>query len=245
MAEYGSFLRDRENLERQIARTSDPVERRRLELRKEIESADYMAITSERIAGQSEIIVGKMNSPEAVRQRERAKEFQEQSKALRQEYRELSGSREQGKGSSPEKEPIPQEPPREPVADRQEGHKTPPLKVEERTVGKPRGPEQNLGDFIKTLPDKPAKREFTKEELRTNPEAKRANIRQQTEEKNRALALDSIARDLKYGKNLNTNDIRRLSRDDLEGIKRNGDHHLKSIVQAHEQTKERDRGLER
>ncbi len=230
MAEYGSFLRDRENLERQIAGTSDPVELRRLELRKEIESADYMAITSERIAGQSEIIVGKMNSPEAVRQRERAKEFQEQAKSLRQEYRELSGSREQGKDPAPEKEPVSREPP---------------LKVEERTIGKPRGPEQNLDDFIKTLPEKSARREFTKEELRTNPEAKRAHIWQQTEEKNRALALDSIGRDLKSGNNLNTNDIRRLSREDLDGIKRSGGPYLKTIVQQREQEKERDRGLER
>lgn len=245
MAEYGAFLRDRENLERQIARTGDPVERRRLELRKEIEAADYMAITSERIAGQSEIIVGKMNSPEAVRQRERAKSFQEQAKTLRQEYRELSGSREQGREPAPEKEPISQEPPRKPVASRQEEIKTSPLRVEERTVGKPRGPEQNLDDFIKTLPEKSARREFTKEELRTNPEAKRAHIRQQTEEKNRALALDSIGRDLKSGKNLNTNDIRRLSREDLDGIKRSGVPYLKTIVQQREQEKERDRGLER
>ncbi|MGO9985385.1 MAG: relaxase/mobilization nuclease domain-containing protein, partial [Rhodomicrobium sp.] len=58
MAEYGSFLRDREELNRQIAQAKDPAERQALVLRQRIESAEYMAITSERIATQSEIIVG-------------------------------------------------------------------------------------------------------------------------------------------------------------------------------------------
>lgn len=50
---------------------------------------------------------------------------------------------------------------------------------------------------------------------------------------------------MKNGKNLNTNDIRRLSREDLEGVKRNGDSHLKAVVQQHEQEREKGRGLER
>ena len=245
MAEYGGFLRDRENLDRQIARTSDPNERQKLELRKEIEAAEYMALTSERIAGQSEIIVGKMNSPEAMRQRERAKVFQEQAQALRKEYRELGSEREQGKEQAGDKGRE-GEPPRAPATEKQQAEETrSSFKVEERTAGKPRGAEQNLTDFVKTIPEKPPRREFTKEELRNDPAAKRAHFTQLKDEQNRSIALDNIGMNMKTGKNLNTNDIRRLSREDLERIKTHGDKHLKEIVRQREQEKERGRGLER
>lgn len=230
MTEYGSFLQDRENLDRQIARTEDPTERRRLEMRKEIESAEYMAITSNRIAGQSEIIVGKMNSPEAIKQRERAKAFQEQASALRREYRALPRSRAQERGNVS----FENEPPREE-----------PLKVEERTPGQPRGPEQSLEAFVKTLPEKPERRHFRPEELRANPQARKEAYKQMMDDRQRSLALDRIAKDIKAKGNLDANDIRILSREDLEGIKQHGDKHLKDIVQQREKEREKDRGLER
>lgn len=93
MAEYGAFIRDREQLTRQIAQEQDAEARKALELRKEIEANDYIAITSRRIAGQSEIITGRHNSEEAVRFRERAAEYEAQSKELRQEYRDLATER--------------------------------------------------------------------------------------------------------------------------------------------------------
>lgn len=241
MVEYGAFLRDRENLDRQIAKTTDPVERQRLDLRKQIEAAEYMALTSERIAGQSEIIVGKMNSPEAMKERVRAKGFQEQAQALRKEYRELGVEREQGNEQG---EAISREEPPLAQASPKPEHSAA-LKVEERTAGKPRGPEQNLSDFVKSIPEKQPRREFTKEELRNDPAAKQAAFIQLKDDKNRAVALESIGRDMKNGKNLNTNDIRRLSREDLDGIKLNGDSHLKAVVQQHEQEREKRRGLER
>ena len=94
MAEYGAFRRDREDLDRQIAQETDPVKRRSLELRKEIEGADYMAITSHRIAAQSEIIVGRRDTDEAVRQRARAAEYEERAREMRQERRDLSRGRD-------------------------------------------------------------------------------------------------------------------------------------------------------
>lgn len=245
MAEYGAFLRDRENLDRQIAKTSDPKERQRLELRKGIESAEYMSLTSERIAGQSEIIVGKMNSPEAVKQRARAKAFQEQAQALRKEYRELSPEREQGKEQAGDKGREGMPPPQQAAPKQQPEQVRSTIKVEERTAGKPRGPEQNLSDFLKTIPEKPPRREFTKEELRNDPNAKRAHYTQLKDEQNRSLALDNIGMNMKTGKNLNTNDIRRLNREDLEQIKSHGDKHLKELVRQREQEKERGRGMER
>ncbi len=93
MAEYGDFIRDREQLTQQIAKEQDPEARQALELRKQIEASDYMAITSHRIAGQSEVITGRRDSEEAVRFRERATEYEAQSKELRQEYRDLATER--------------------------------------------------------------------------------------------------------------------------------------------------------
>ena len=93
MAEYGAFIKDREQLTQKIAQEQDPEARRALELRKEIEANDYMAITSRRIAGQSEVITGQHDSEEAVRFRERAAEYEAQNKELRQEYRDLAEER--------------------------------------------------------------------------------------------------------------------------------------------------------
>ena len=273
MAEYGALIRERGRLDAQIAKTSDPVERQRLELRKQIESADYMALTSERIAAQSEVIVGRSNTTEAVHQRGRAKAFKEEAQALRTEYREIIIGQQRGKGGE------------EPVRDKGENHEQqaqpdtkqtaaeqekgpteknhadtrkqqeqktekkkaeePPLFVEETNEGEPGGKAQKLSDFVKTLPPKAAHREFTAEEISKNPEAEKAYYTQIMEEKNRKLALNHISKDLKWGKNINTEDVRWLSRDDLEGIKRNGDKHLKTIVQQHEKEREKDRGLER
>jgi hypothetical protein len=93
MAEYGAFIRDREQLKAEIAKEQDPEARRALELRQEIEANDYMAITSKRIASQSEVITGRRDSEEAVRFRERAAEYEEQSKELRQQYRNQAAER--------------------------------------------------------------------------------------------------------------------------------------------------------
>ncbi len=93
MAEYGEFIRDRERLTQQIAKEQDQEARQALELRKEIEANDYMAVTSHRIAGQSEVITGRHDSEEAIRFRERASDYEAQSKELRQEYRDLATER--------------------------------------------------------------------------------------------------------------------------------------------------------
>ena len=115
MAEYGDFLRDRENLDRQIAKAEDPKERETLELRKRIEAADYMAITSDRIAQQSYIIQGKpilrdkdrdpsksleeqlADRPDVNKefyvQTERAAAFRKEAQELRTQYRDLQAER--------------------------------------------------------------------------------------------------------------------------------------------------------
>ena len=103
MAEYGAFLKDRENLNQQIAQEKDPAARERLEQRKQIESADYMAITSHRIAAQSECITGRSNSEEAQKQRGRAEAYQKESKELREQWREGHKNRESMEPAQQEK----------------------------------------------------------------------------------------------------------------------------------------------
>jgi hypothetical protein len=56
MAEYGSFNRQQEALRKEAAAEPDTSKRRVIELRREIEGHDYMAITSERLAGISRAI---------------------------------------------------------------------------------------------------------------------------------------------------------------------------------------------
>jgi len=52
-----------------------------------------MAVTSRRIAGRSEVITGRRDSEEALRFRERATDYEAQSKELQQEYRDLATER--------------------------------------------------------------------------------------------------------------------------------------------------------
>ena len=56
MVEYGSFNRQQDALRKEAAAEQDPDKRRLIELRREIEGHDYMAITSERLAGISRAI---------------------------------------------------------------------------------------------------------------------------------------------------------------------------------------------
>ncbi len=245
MAEYGSFLRDRENLDRQIAQANDPEARKALELRKQIEGAEYMAITSDRIANQSEIIVGRSNTEEAVKHRDRAAGFRKEAQELRAEFRGLHAERAQGTNEpaahgEPQKaaEPKPQQ-------KEAEVKRGPALMVEERTPGQPRGKPEKLTDFVNTVPlsAKPEQRAFTAAEIGRDRKARNAHYAQLAAEQQRGKALDRIGEDMKAGRNLSASDVRNLSRDDLDKIKTKGDEQIKQIVQEHEQqrTKERER----
>jgi hypothetical protein len=69
MAEHTSFRKDQELLTTEIAKTADPKAREALEIRRRIEGYEYLMITGERIAVQSELITGRTNSEEAVKMR--------------------------------------------------------------------------------------------------------------------------------------------------------------------------------
>jgi hypothetical protein len=103
MAEYAAFRRDREAYDQQIAKSADPQERQRLDLRKRIEGADYLALTGDRIAAQSEIITGRLNSQEAVKERQKATDHRIQAQDLRQQLRELHQDRTSEKEREPER----------------------------------------------------------------------------------------------------------------------------------------------
>jgi hypothetical protein len=109
MAEYAAFRRDREALDKQIAKTADPQERQALDLRKRIEGAEYLALTGDRIAQQSWVITGRRDSQEAVKERLRATEYRMQAQDLRQQLRELREERAPEKDRERERtEPQPE-----------------------------------------------------------------------------------------------------------------------------------------
>jgi len=91
MAEHAGYLSDRENLSRQIAQAANPEVRRALEVRKDIEKADYVALTSDRIARQSYVITGnKGPNSEFDKFTKQAEYNRQHATELRQQWRELT-----------------------------------------------------------------------------------------------------------------------------------------------------------
>ena len=89
MSEYAMFHRNQERLREQMAQERDPDQRRVIELRRAIEACEYMALTSERLAGISVAIVGRRDAPQAEADRARAADYRAQATALRAERMEL------------------------------------------------------------------------------------------------------------------------------------------------------------
>jgi len=69
IAEHAAFQREQDTLRVEIAKATDPKLREALEIRAKIECYEYLMITGERIAVQSEIITGRLNSQEAEKMR--------------------------------------------------------------------------------------------------------------------------------------------------------------------------------
>jgi len=243
MAEYGAFLRDRENINRQMAKTDDPTAKARLDLQKRIEEAEYMAITSNRIAAQSEIIVGRKDTDEALLHRRRAEDHMKIAAGLRKEYQELSRQPGQEKAATAAEKQQEQ-----PLKERKEeivlsAQHAQGLMVEERTPGKPRGQAQSLKDFVdaEPMPEKTPDQQPTRAELRNNPAAQKAHYGQLLKEQQRERALDHMQRDIKAGRNLSAEDVRSLNRDDFEKIKANGDNHIRQLAQQRERERQHER----
>jgi hypothetical protein len=94
MQEYAMFHRRQEEMRQEIAKEKDPGKRREIDLKREIEGCDYMAITSERLAGMSVAITGRNDSPQAGLDRDRARAYQERARELRDERGRLVEERE-------------------------------------------------------------------------------------------------------------------------------------------------------
>jgi len=259
MAEYGAFLRDRENLNRQIAQAKDPEVRKSLELRKQIEGAEYMAITTRRIASQSAVVHGKLveihnkdgsvtrklESAESKKQTERAEAFEKEAQDLRTQFRELHAERaretEKPAAARSASQKVAEPKPKKEAEVKRDP--APALMVEERPLGKPRGEAKKLSDFMKDVP-LPARQEQPKgppDKTGRDPAARRAQYEPLVAEQQRGKALDRMRADMKAGRNLSADDVRKLSRDDLEKIKTKGDDHLKQIVQEREQHRAQER----
>jgi hypothetical protein len=158
MAEHAAFRRDQADYDKQIAKTADPAQRQVLDLRKRIEGADYLAITGDRIAAQSEIITGRRNSAEALYERGKAADYRIQAQDLRQQLRNLQPER------TAQKEPVRERAEQQPEPARQ----TPPVS---------RGPD--VLDEIITRQDDKARAKA--------PEPDKALERQQQQEREREL----------------------------------------------------------
>jgi MobA/MobL family len=108
IAEYASFRGEQNALSAEIAKATDPKLREALETRRKIEGYEYLMVTGERIAVQSELITGRKNSEEAVKMRERINVqfikdengnriafpgYTQEAENLRFNYRELQAER--------------------------------------------------------------------------------------------------------------------------------------------------------
>jgi len=94
MTEYTAFKRQQDDLRKEVAATKDPKDREALELRRKTESCDYMALTSERLAGISDTIAGREKSPIGERDREHAQIWQEYANQFREQRAQLQAERE-------------------------------------------------------------------------------------------------------------------------------------------------------
>jgi hypothetical protein len=109
MSEYAMFHRNQEKMRREMAEERDPEKRQAIDLRRNIEACDYMALTSERLAGITVAITGRKDAPQAVLDQERAADYRAQAAALRAERTEfIEGIQNRGQipAVTPSAEPL-------------------------------------------------------------------------------------------------------------------------------------------
>jgi hypothetical protein len=94
MHEFAMFHRRQEQLRDEIAKEKDAEKRRIIELKRTVKGHEYMAITSERLAGMSIVITGRNDSPQAALDQDRARAYQERARELREERSRLIEERE-------------------------------------------------------------------------------------------------------------------------------------------------------
>lgn len=107
------------------------------------------------------------------------------------------------------------------------------LMVIEKNPGKPKV-EMKLTEFIQTLPEKPIPRQFTRDEILNSQTKQNEHYAQIGIRIDNKIALESIRLDMQNEMSLKADDIRKLSRDYIEGIRANGDYYLRNLVRQYE-----------
>ena len=84
-AESAAFHKQQEQLKAEAAKEADPDKRQAIDLRRKIEGCEYMAITSDRLAGISVAVTGRDNNATAVTDRQQAAHWRAAAQGLREE----------------------------------------------------------------------------------------------------------------------------------------------------------------
>lgn len=87
-AEHAMFMREQNELSKEIENEPDLTKRNRLTMQQHIRAADHLAYTSHRIADQSEVLTGVEDNPTAAQYRERASAEEQRSLDIREKYKE-------------------------------------------------------------------------------------------------------------------------------------------------------------
>jgi hypothetical protein len=94
-AEGAMARREFDDLTREAGRQKDPDKREEILLRRDIMHAEYMALTSERLAGMSRVITGRAGGEQELKDREAAKEWMARANELKERrYELLEGRRD-------------------------------------------------------------------------------------------------------------------------------------------------------
>jgi hypothetical protein len=205
MAEYGQFHRQREELRKEIAATKDPQEREALQLRQRIEGCEYMAITSQRIAGISAVVAGREDAPQAKLDRERAEFWQQEAAKAREQRAQLMEARQMQQQQQPEQSGNTRDTrsPRESAGDRMDGQLSSASREQTRPQQPPRAPdraENARGTVQQRAEPRPVETppQTIDESRRDEPAERRANVRPENRrqereaEERKAAGVDDI-----------------------------------------------------
>ena len=159
MDEYGTFMEQQTALTRAAAAEADPDKRRLIELRKEIEGNEYLALGSARLVLISEVVTGNLYRPgdyekavqeakergeepreltQPERDAQNAKHYSNNAKALREErahLQEAIAEREQGQPATHQQRPDPVRSDATPTQARREPEQTSKAKQDDEERG--------------------------------------------------------------------------------------------------------------
>jgi hypothetical protein len=195
IAEHAAFRNDQDLLSAEIAKTADPKAREALEIRRKIEGYEYLMITGDRIAAQSEIITGRLSSDEAKRMRglvhgkdildENGKKvgfedgYKQKAHQLRQQYRDLQAERTAPKKEQTLDQLIKEQDEKQKAKEQQQKNKAPERQTKQEKESAAPEKRQTLDDIIKKQDDQRKEKE--------RQEREKDSERQKQQEREREL----------------------------------------------------------